>query len=120
LVLAPIRRKRHACVMAYGLDGTHYAVATIVQAVATGLFSQFVTVDSQWIGDLQRFDGRVHRVGHVDLYTALPRATGAPTLSTRYRFDIGVGQGGAGIDAADADQIHGALAGGRYLVFGKL
>ena len=95
-------------------QGANHSVAPAMLSGASRAVADLVALDPQWVGNLQRFNRRVHGVGHVALHAVHAVAARPAALSARDGLDIGVGAAVARIDTADADQVHGALAGGRY------
>ena len=114
---AAVRLQRDARVVVdRPVSAPHDAVTAAMPARAAGAFADLVALDPQRVGYLQRLDRRVHGVGHVALDAVHAVAAGPAALPAGDGLDVGVGAAVARIDAADADQVHGALAGGGYAV----
>src|ERR1051325_2270969 len=112
--------QRHPRGVVEDADRPDEAVAAAVLAGAGGALAQFVALDPERIGDLQRLDRRVHRIGHVALDAVVARPHRPAALAAADRLDIAVGPPprdfGARVVAADRDRVHRALARRRHPV----
>src|SRR5579885_152261 len=102
---ARLALQRYARVMIENADRPDEAVAAAVLAGTRRAFPQFVTLDPQRIGDLQRLDRRVHRVGHVALDAVVPRPHRPAALAAADRLDIAVRPAVPRVVAADRDRV---------------
>src|ERR1051325_2254224 len=111
---AALPLQRHPGGVVEDADRPDEAVAAAVLAGAGRALAQLVALDPQRIGDLQRLDRGVHRIGHVALDAVVARPHRPAALAAADRLDIAVGPPprdfGARVVAADRDRVHRALA----------
>src|SRR5262245_23224861 len=117
---APIRLQGYTCLVVEDGECPNHSMPTTMSSLATRPWADFIAHDAQWIGDLQRLDGRVHGVGHIALDAVHAVTLGSTALSAGDGFDVGVGTPVARVDTTNADQIHGALAGRWHALWCEL
>src|SRR5207237_7894932 len=100
--------------MVEAADRAHEAVAAAMLAAAGRTLAQLVALDPERIGDLERLDRGVHRVGHVALDAVIARPHRPAALAAADRLDVAVGPAVTRIVAAHRDRVHRALARGRH------